>query len=114
MTDQQLKTVKKAQGTKVHSAWLGLSNNDLTFDKRLSVVDIFVQAKPDNTHEKVDPGKLWLLLATNGIHIHPMLRIQYNKQLTCIWCGGLITRVVVDETNFEDRCTTCGFRYAEG
>jgi hypothetical protein len=78
------------------------------------LIDLFVKADDEGKLERANPVDLWSILAKHGIYAHPMLIHQYGKQLTCLWCGGLITRKVIDEQNWEDSCTQCGFTYSEG
>ena len=98
------------------SAWLILSTDEKSFDKRLNIRDLFVQYKAitRDVYQIVDPTKLWIQLERNGISVHPSLIALYKKDRICIWCGDQIIRISgVDEENFEDRCRKCGYPYEE-
>ena len=118
--------VQKAQPKPLNQAYLILSNNKVEFGDRISIVDLFF---PDTQMQFPEERKLtamqykarlarflWETIMDKGFRLNANLEKQYEKQQSCIWCGGaVITYSSGSEElpSWETRCSECNYLYDE-
>jgi hypothetical protein len=118
--------IAKAQPKPLNQAWLILSNERAKFTERVALVDLFL---PDTQlrirgDESMSPEAkraalakiLWEALHEHGFHINSPLTYQYQKQQSCIWCGGQVMTFGngnPDDPSWETRCVDCDYLYDE-
>lgn len=118
--------VPKAQGKPLTQAYLILSDKKVEFVDRITLVDLFF---PD-TQMRMPEGQeltaaqyktklaqlLWTTLMERGFRLNSNLETQYQKQQSCIWCGGAVITygTGTDEMpGWETRCSECNYLYDE-
>ena len=112
---------KKAKPLKLEQAYLILSNKKERFEDRLDLVDLFIPDTflrfPEEIRGKEEykaklSRKLWETLMDAGFRVNHRLEWQYQKQQTCLWCGGQVM-THGNEDSWETVCSNCGYLYDE-
>jgi len=118
--------VQKAQSKPLAQAYLILSNKKVEFEDRISLVDLFFpdtkMRMPEGQDLTAEQYKiklaqlLWTTLMERGFRLNSNLEKQYQKQQSCIWCGGAVITYGTGTTEmpgWETRCSECGYLYDE-